>query len=81
MVVEQVLAEAVGVELGLQGGVEGFAAVAEELAVVAYLLLRGAFGLLQFLLLGVEGVLGLVGVVYVGEGLQQGLVVLQQGGC
>ena len=80
LVVEQVLAEAVGAELGLQGGVEGFAAVAEELAVVAHLLLRGAFGLLQFLLLGVEGVLGLVGAVYVGEGLQQGLVVLQQGG-
>ena len=44
------------------------------------MLLRGTFGLLQFLLLGVEGVLGLVGVVYVGEGLKQGLVVLQQGG-
>jgi len=46
LVVEQVLAEAVGVELGLQGGVEGFAAVAEELAVVAYLLFGGTFGLL-----------------------------------
>ena len=74
------MAEVVGAELGLQGGVEGFAAVAEELAVVAHLLFGGAFGLLQFLLLDVEGVLGLVGVVYVGEGLQQGLVVLQQGG-
>lgn len=46
LVVEQVLAEAVGGKLGLQGGVEGSAAVAEELAVVAHLLLRGAFGLL-----------------------------------
>ena len=76
LVVEQILAEAVSAELGLQDGVEGFAAVAEELAVVAYLLLCGAFGLLQFLLLGVEGVLGLVGV----EGALAGLQGLDLGG-
>ena len=67
LVVEQVLAEAVGAELGLQGGVEGFAAVAEELAVVAHLL----FG---------AGELGAAGLDFGGAGAQVGALVEEAAG-